>query len=47
MWKTDWEAAVSYERYVSDGDLALGSVDTANPALVDYHVFAFRLTGRF
>ena len=47
MWKTDWEAALSYERYVSGGDLALGSVDTANPGLVDYQVISFRLTGRF
>jgi hypothetical protein len=47
MWKTDWEAALSYERYLSDGDLALGNVGSANPGLVDYHLVSFRLTGRF
>lgn len=45
--KTDWELALSYDRYVSDADLALGSVSVENPGLVAYHLVSFRVTGRF
>lgn len=47
MWKTDWEAAISYERYVQDEDLAISRVSTPNPGLINYHQVSFRLTGRF
>ena len=47
MWRTDWDVAISYDRYVSDADLALGSVGVEHPGLVAYHLVSVRLTGRF
>jgi hypothetical protein len=45
----DLIASASWERYLSDGDFALISVSDRDeaPGLVDFHVFAFTLTGRF
>jgi hypothetical protein len=45
----DLFAAISYERYYSDGDLGLSDVKESDeaPALVRFRVFAFTLTGRF
>lgn len=45
----DLIAAVSYERYLSDGAFAIESVSDVDeaPALVDFQVFAFTITGRF
>jgi len=47
FWKTNWKGVFSYERYMSDAEYALGSVDTENPGLVDYNLFSVNLTGRF
>ncbi len=33
----DWRLGFSYERYIADADLALGSVSVVNPGLVKYH----------
>lgn len=45
----DLIASLSYERYLSDGDYALVSVDERDeaPGLVKFHVFAVNITGRF
>jgi hypothetical protein len=45
----DLIAAVSYERYLSDGAFSIVSVSESDeaPGLVDFRVFAFTLTGRF
>ena len=45
----DLIAAVSYERYFSDGDLGLVDVSESDeaPGLVRFHVFAASITGRF
>jgi Protein of unknown function (DUF3570) len=45
----DLIAALSYERYLSDGDYALISVDEQDeaPGLVKFQVFAVTLSGRF
>jgi len=45
----DLIAAVSYERYLSDGAFAIVSVSDADeaPALVDFQVFAVTISGRF
>lgn len=43
----DWRASVSYERYVSSGDLAIGRVAVENPGLVSFDRVAFGLTTRF
>lgn len=41
------EISVSYEVYDSDPDLALGNVDVANPALVDFDVISASVKHRF
>ena len=46
-FKTDWDVAFAYDRYVTDADLALGGVETENPGLVAYHLISVRLIGRF
>lgn len=45
----DLYLAFSYERYISDGALALVSVSDSEeaPGLVNFQIFAFTLTGRF
>lgn len=45
----DLIVAVSYERYFSDGAFAIESVSETDeaPALVNFQVFAFTITGRF
>jgi hypothetical protein len=43
----DWRASISYERYLSDGDLALGDVSLENPGLVNFNVLSVNLTGSF
>lgn len=43
----DWQAVVGYERYLSSGDLALGSVAVESPGLVDFQLFTVGIRGRF
>lgn len=43
----DWRASVAYERYVSSGDLALGSVSVENPGLVSFDLISVSFGGRF
>ena len=46
-WKLDWSLNAAYERYDSSADLAFGSVDVENPALVSYDMFSVGFTSRF
>ncbi len=46
-FKTAWQLAFVYERYMSSGDFALGSVDVEAPGLVDFNSFSLNLTARF
>ncbi len=46
-WSLVWDASVSYQRYLSDGNLALQSVSVENPGLVSYDLFSVGLTARF
>jgi len=46
-WSLVWDASVSWQRYVSGGELALGTVDVENPGLVSYNLFSVGLTARF
>ena len=46
-WRFVWDASVAWERYTSDGDLALQSVDVENPGLVSFNLFSVGLTARF
>jgi hypothetical protein len=43
----DWRIGISWERYVSSGDLSLGRVGVENPGLVSFHLFSVNLTTRF
>jgi hypothetical protein len=43
----DWRIGISWERYLSDADYALGSVDVENPGLVSFNVFSIQLSARF
>ncbi len=45
----DLIAAISYERYLSDGKFSITSVSESDeaPGLVSFHVIAFTLSGRF
>lgn len=43
----DWRISLSYERYISSGDLALGDVKLENPGLVSFNRVSVGLTGRF
>ncbi len=43
----DWRVSLSYERYLSSGDLALGKVALENPGLVSFNLISVGLTGRF
>lgn len=45
----DLTAALSYERYISDGDLSVVSVKESDeaPGLVRFRLFAFTISGRF
>jgi hypothetical protein len=45
--RIDWRAAVSWQRYLSSGDYALGHVEAENPGLVSFNLFSISLTGRF
>lgn len=47
IWSYVWDIGVSYERYTSKGDLALGSVAFENPGLVAYDLLSVGLTARF
>jgi hypothetical protein len=42
-----WKVGVSWERYISDGDLAIRSVEVENPGLVSFNVLMFNLSARF
>jgi hypothetical protein len=46
-WQLDWILNVGYERYESEGDLALGSVDLEHPALVSFDLFSAGFDLRF
>ena len=46
-WDLDWRLAASYERYVSGGSLALGTVQQVNPGLVDFNLYYFTLDVKF
>jgi len=46
-WMLRWIGAVTYERYMSSADFALGRVKTENPGLVSFNMLSFSLTGRF
>ena len=37
----DWKMSIGAERYISDGDLAIGSVERPNPALVNFTRISF------
>jgi hypothetical protein len=39
--------SAGYERYVSDADVALESVDVENPGLVSYNLYTVGISGRF
>lgn len=43
----DWVAALSWERYLSDADYSLQSVDTENPGLVSFQLFSVQLKTKF
>ena len=47
FWEFNWHVAAAFERYVSDSDVALESVQVANPGLVSYSLFTVGLTTRF
>jgi len=46
-WRIDWRASLSWERYLSSADLALGKVAIENPGLVSFNLFSIGLTARF
>ena len=46
-WSIDWIANIGWERYVSDGDLALGKVQVENPGLVSFNLLSIGLEARF
>jgi hypothetical protein len=46
-WQLDWILNAAYERYNSSADLAFGSVDVENPALVSFDMFSVGFTTRF
>ena len=46
-WRLDWRAALSYERYMSSGDLAVSEVAVENPGLVSFNVLSLNFTTRF
>ena len=46
-WSLVWDASISWQRYVSGGELALGTVDVENPGLVSWNLFSVGLTARF
>lgn len=46
-WRLDWRAALSFERYTSSADLAIGKVAVENPGLVSFNVISLNLTTRF
>jgi hypothetical protein len=46
-WNVRWRATLSWERYLSDADYALGKVSVENPGLVNYHLLSIGLTARF
>jgi hypothetical protein len=43
----DWRISLAFERYISDGGLALGDVKVENPGLVSFNLLSVGLTGRF
>ena len=43
----DCRTSLSYERYMSGGDLAFGKVNVENPGLVDFNVVSVNLTTNF
>ncbi len=44
---TSWRLGFVWERYLSDADWAIKSVDVENPGLVDFNIFTFNLSARF
>jgi len=42
-----WFVTVGYDRYISRGEYALGTVRNENPGLVKYHLFSAQIGGRF
>ena len=48
-WLTDieWTAKLSYERYLSSGDLAFSTPSVEAPGLVSFHVFSVGLSAKF
>ena len=46
-FRVGWRAAITWERYLSSGDLALGKVSTENPGLVSFNLVSFGLTAKF
>jgi hypothetical protein len=47
FFDVNWIADVSWERYTSSGDYALGSVKVANPGLVSFNLISFSVTASF
>ena len=42
-----WIFSLGYQRYLTSADWALASVATANPGLVQYHLFSVRVGAKF
>jgi len=47
IWQVHCAVTAAYERYVSEADLALESVDVENPGLVSYHLYTVGFSARF
>ena len=45
--RVDTVLSLSYDRYASSGDWALGKVAVEAPGLVEYRLYSFRVGGRF
>lgn len=43
----DWVLSFAWERYLSDGDFALGKVSVENPGLVNWNLFSVRFSASF
>jgi hypothetical protein len=46
-WNIQWRTALTWERYLSSGDYALGKVAVANPGLVNFDLFTVALRAKF
>jgi len=47
VFRVGWRAALTWERYISSGDLAIGKVSIENPGLVSFNLVSFSLTAKF